>query len=172
MPGPVDKNFPLAYLITFRCYGTWLHGDERGSMDRTRNKYGAPKIPPDESFQKSDRQQAKHAAITLNRKQRIVVAAAVREVCDQRNYRLRALNVRTNHVHAVVSATEKPESMLQAFKAYSTRALRTARLLAKEVKPWARHGSTIYLWKEADVARAVAYVVFEQGDEMFTRTDD
>jgi len=24
-----DYNlFPLAYLITIRCYGTWLHGDE------------------------------------------------------------------------------------------------------------------------------------------------
>ena len=22
-----DNEFPLAYLITFRCYGTWLHGD-------------------------------------------------------------------------------------------------------------------------------------------------
>jgi len=23
-------DFPLAYLITFRCYGTLLHGDKRG----------------------------------------------------------------------------------------------------------------------------------------------
>src|ERR1043166_8794893 len=27
-------NFPLAYLITVRCYGTWLHGDDRLSVDR------------------------------------------------------------------------------------------------------------------------------------------
>ena len=26
-----DTDTPLAYLITFRSYGTWLHGDERGS---------------------------------------------------------------------------------------------------------------------------------------------
>ena len=30
-----DNEFPLAYLITFRCYGTWLHGDERGSYRRS-----------------------------------------------------------------------------------------------------------------------------------------
>ena len=24
---------PLAYLITFNTYGTWLHGDRRGSVD-------------------------------------------------------------------------------------------------------------------------------------------
>jgi hypothetical protein len=29
-----DTDIPLAYLITFRCYGTWLHGDKRGSIDR------------------------------------------------------------------------------------------------------------------------------------------
>src|SRR5438093_13756827 len=28
-----DTDLPLGYLITFRCYGTWLHGDERGSID-------------------------------------------------------------------------------------------------------------------------------------------
>jgi hypothetical protein len=33
-----NTNLPLAYLITFRCYGTWLHGDERGSVDRFRNQ--------------------------------------------------------------------------------------------------------------------------------------
>src|SRR2546426_7242807 len=25
-----DRSSPIGYLITFRCYGTWLHGDERG----------------------------------------------------------------------------------------------------------------------------------------------
>jgi len=26
-----------AYLITFTTYGTWVHGDERGSVDREHN---------------------------------------------------------------------------------------------------------------------------------------
>ena len=26
-------KFPLAYLITWTTYGTWLHGDDRGSFD-------------------------------------------------------------------------------------------------------------------------------------------
>src|ERR1700747_68137 len=32
-------DIPLAYLITFRCYGTSLHGDEQGSIDRHQNQY-------------------------------------------------------------------------------------------------------------------------------------
>ena len=55
-----------------------------------------------------------------------------------------------------------PEPILSKFKSYSTRALRAQRLLGNEIKPWARHGSTIYLWKEEDVARAVDYVVLGQ----------
>ena len=39
-----DDHTALAYLITFRCYGTWLHGDSRGSVDRFHNRYGAPLI--------------------------------------------------------------------------------------------------------------------------------
>lgn len=35
-----DTDTPLAYLITFRTYGTWLHGDERGSVDKNHNKFG------------------------------------------------------------------------------------------------------------------------------------
>ncbi len=42
-----EDHTPLAYLITFRCYGTWLHGNDKGSIDRHHNRYGAPLIPPD-----------------------------------------------------------------------------------------------------------------------------
>ena len=42
-----DNDFPLAYLITFRCYGTWLHGDKRGSYRRnSRLLTGVSPIPP------------------------------------------------------------------------------------------------------------------------------
>jgi hypothetical protein len=30
-----DTEIPLAIFFTFRCYDTWLHGDERGAVDRT-----------------------------------------------------------------------------------------------------------------------------------------
>jgi hypothetical protein len=45
-----DTDIPLAYLITFRCYGTWLHGDERGSIDRFHNRYKSPYIAPNQRW--------------------------------------------------------------------------------------------------------------------------
>ena len=166
-----DNEFPLGYLITFRCYGTWLHGDTRGSMDRRHNVYGSPKLAANAHLESSDSSQRKHSPIILDSEQRKVVKTAVRRVCEHRKYLLRAINVRTNHAHAVVSAMQKPEPILDAFKSYSTRALRQAGLLSPAVKPWARHGSTIYLWKERDVAKAIEYVMLGQGDELF-RLDD
>jgi len=167
-----DNEFPLAYFISFRCYGTWLHGDPRGSMDRKHNVYGTSKITPNSRLLRSDTKQLQHPPFNLDARARPVVEKALREVCDHRKYILRAINIRTNHVHIVVTALRKPEPVLIAFQAYSTRALRKEGLNSPGVKPWARHGSTIYLWKERDVAKAIEYVLFGQGDDLFRLDDD
>ena len=162
-----DNEFPLAYFISFRTYGTWLHGDERGSVDRRyHNKYGTPKITPSQRLVDAERKLLKHPPLTLDAYQRPVVEAAIREVCNHRGYKLHAINVRTQHVHTVVSAQSKPEPILQAFQSYATRKLREKGLLSSKVKPWSRHGSTPYLWKEKHVAAAIDYVVNGQGDEL------
>jgi hypothetical protein len=41
-----EDHTPVGYLITFRSYGTWLHGDRRGSVDRLHRIYGTPRLPP------------------------------------------------------------------------------------------------------------------------------
>jgi len=160
-----DNEFPLAYLITIRCYGTWFHGDERLSVDRHGfNTYGAPRRVPNEKLEKRMRQNVKQTAILLDDNQREVVRGAIAEVCKYRGYDLKAINVTTNHAHAVVSAQSKPEPIINAFKSYSTRKLREAGLLGVEMRPWARGRSRRYLWKPRHVSRAIDYVLYEQGD--------
>jgi len=141
-------------------------------MDRKNNVYGTSKIAPNRPFRMSDAKQLKHQPVTLNARQRHVVEEAIREVCEHRPYVLRAINARTNHVHTVVTAMQDPEPVLDAFKAYATRALRMTRLLSAKVNPWGRHGSTVYLWKEKDVAKAIEYVMLGQGDDLFRLDDD
>jgi REP element-mobilizing transposase RayT len=161
-----NNEFPLAYLITFRCYGTWLHGDERGSYRRSPGVIpGVLRIPPRPRLKQAEVKQLAHRPVRLNKNQRATVERAVREVCLHRKYGLRVINVRSNHAHAVVSALSDPEPILDAFKSYSTRALRETALLGKNIRPWARHGSTIYLWKERDVEKAVEYVLLGQDRE-------
>ena len=160
---------PLAYLITFRCYGTWLHGDARGSSDRCgHNVYGMPGIAPTPALEKADAARLRHAPVLLDAARRDAIEAAIREVCASRSFRLYAINVRTNHVHAVTAAACRPERVMNDFKSYSTRKLRQRDLLPEGFKLWSRHGSTRYLWKPRHVEAATNYVLYGQGDELPT----
>ena len=161
-----DRSHPLAYLITVRTYGTWLHGDQRGSVHRRIDDgMFVPESNRAKGLYKSDLSMRKGDAFVLTKDQREIVAEAIEEVCRYRNVALLGLNVRSNHFHAVPAAAGKPEPLMTAFKAYATRALRAKYGGAIE-KVWARHGSTRYLWTEEQVGNAVSYVKFEQGDHM------
>jgi REP element-mobilizing transposase RayT len=157
------SHTPLAYFITFRCYATWLHGDERGSTDRHRNQYGSPKIPTSPSWLGVNARTLKHPPVTLDAARRRAVDEAIHETCDVRGWQLRACNVRTNHVHTVVSARCEPERVLTAFKANATRRMREASCWTHDYSPWAQGGSKRYLWTESSVRSAIAYVVEGQG---------
>jgi REP element-mobilizing transposase RayT len=89
---------------------------------------------------------------------------AVREVCRYQDWRLHAAHVRSTHVHVVATASIASELMLGKFKAYASRALNRER--GRLEKRWAHHGSTIYLWRAADVHDAVEYVYARQGAPM------
>ena len=164
-----ERSVAKGYLITFRCFGTWLHGDDRGSVDRRfYNRFGTPKIEPDSEQVLRKANQRKHEPFFLGEKERAIVEHAIKEVCDYRGYGLFALNVRTNHVHAVTSNSGLPERMMEGFKAYATRALRANGLVEQGQRPWSRHGSTRYLWTDEHVSQAIDYVVNGQGDELPT----
>ncbi|MGI8469653.1 MAG: transposase [Pyrinomonadaceae bacterium] len=162
-----DTDIPLAYLITFRCYGSWLHGDERGSVDRFNNQYESPHIAPNKVWQEYSAQQLKSEVVILNSKQRKAAEEAIREVCDYRNWFLRAINVRTNHVHTVISiGAAKPERALNDFKSYATRRMRKNGCWLSENTPWADRGSKLRLWNERSIDLAIDYVINGQGDEL------
>ena len=161
-----DTDTPLAYFLTFRTYGTWLHGDYRGSVHRFHNVYGTPYIPPNQLRHRYNRQRLKTPPLLLSGAQRHAVEYAVNETCLIRRWSLLAINVRTNHVHAVVAAEEDPERILSALKANATRQLRQDGLWLHDFSPWAGKGSKRNLWNEQSVTRAVEYVLYGQGDEL------
>jgi REP element-mobilizing transposase RayT len=163
-----ERSIALAYLITFRCYGTWLHGDERGSVGRRggTNIFGRSKITPNETLRQIDRRSLTRRPFELRAADRRIVENAIREVCSVREYLLYAINVRTNHGHLVVSNSGNVERMMDSFKAYSTKALRAANRIDSSTKPWSRHGSTKYLWTQNHIERAVEYVMNGQGGDL------
>jgi REP element-mobilizing transposase RayT len=162
-----DTDIPLAYFITFRCYGTWLHGDERGSIDRYHKRYKSPYIPPNEKWQQHNMHTLKGEPVSLNAARRESIAKAIRATCSWRNWLLRAINVRTNHVHLVVSIGDtKPDRALNAFKANATRQMRQDGCWLQSSSPWADKGSNRHLWNERSIERAIDYVIVGQGNEL------
>ena len=162
-----DTEIPLGYLITFRCYGTWLHGDTRGSIDRFHNRYKSSYIPPNKRWHERNAHVLVGRPVLLGAFQRKSVENAIRETCRFRTWHLHALNVRTNHIHIVVSiGSIKPERALSAFKANATRQMREDGAWQNESSPWAEKGSKRYLWTEQSIAKAMAYVINGQGDDL------
>lgn len=152
------------YLITFRTRGTWLHGDPRGSVDPRHNTLGEPLIAPNPRLVQRDRERMASAPVVLDETDRSAVDAAIRSVCNHRRWTLHALHVRTNHVHAIVTAPVRPERVMHAFKAWSTRRLVEAGRRMQGAKTWARHGSTRWLNTDASFDAACRYVMEEQGN--------
>jgi REP element-mobilizing transposase RayT len=162
-----DTDVPLAYFISFRTYGTWLHGDERGSIDRHNNAYGTPKIPANEHWESISTNRMNTGAFFLNADCRSAVEEAIKETCDVRGWLLRAINIRTNHGHAVVDNPGRPaKDILAALKANATRQLRERGLIAGDLSPWAAKGSMRNLWNEQSIWNAVQYTLNGQGGDL------
>lgn len=151
--------FPQAYFITWSTYGTRLHGDPRGTVDRNHNLYGHPRLHTDKTRRANEQHELNGDPVILTHAQRAAVDTAIREHAEFKSWPIHALNVRTNHVHVVCGAKEPPEKVMNAFKAYATRRLRTDKLIGADAKIWTRHGSTKYLWDGAGQHEAVDYVI-------------
>ncbi len=163
---------PLGYLLTFTCYGTWLHGDERGSVDRYNNSFEADRVSPSISREEYVQHfRMGHSPFKLDAEERAIVHHSISETCDRPWWTLHSLNVRTNHVHAVVTGDELPNPMGTAFKAWATRRLKEAALIERGTKVWTRGGSTPYLWTEENVAAAILYVSEGQGPSLVSPED-
>lgn len=162
---PIYSN-ALGYLITFTTYGTWLHGDKRGSVDRDHNIPGTPQVDADARRVRHEVALLKNPPVLLSAERRALVHRTILEVCERRDWTLHALNVRSNHVHVVVSAPESPERVMNDLKSWATRGLVAAGLIQHGTAVWTRHGSTRYLWKPQHLAAGCQYVCEHQGSDL------
>ena len=154
----------MNYFITFRTYGTWLHGDERGAVDKQHNGVGQEVLPPHRGLERAMLQALQHDKVLLDAACRACVERTIREVARYRGWEIRTLSVQTNHVHVVVNADAKPEKVMSDFKAYATRRLREAQLTPFKGDVWSSHGSTRYLKTPESIRSACQYVAENQAD--------
>lgn len=158
-----ETAIPLAYFITFTSYGTWLHGEKPTSVDRLNNTPGTDFLSFNSKRSYLVKKQMSETPYFLDELRRRIVLQAIMEVCSYRQWVLLAAHVRSNHVHCVIHAISQPEQIMNTIKSYASRHLNKAKLDSDRVSRWTRHGSTRYLWKEAEVEATIQYVVHEQG---------
>lgn len=154
---------PLAYLLTWTCYGTWLHGDDRGSVDADHNAPETSFLPPNLERQLTRSAALQSPPVRLDDAKRRIVHATVVAHCNHRHWTLHALNVRTNHVHVVVSCDVPPERAMAELKAWTTRRLREAGHFDPHDDVWTEGGSRRYVWNSEHLRRAIDDVTEYQG---------
>ena len=164
--GVLAFNAPKAFLFTFTPHGTRLHGDARGSVDKFHNEYGGEFVAPDERFEAMRCDDLAEDPLLISPAMRGVIEDTIEQHCDFREWHLFAYNVRTNHVHVVVSASGDPDRMLTDLKAYLTRVLRKATAIGDRKRVWAEGGSKRHLYTDDAVRRACEYVYLAQGPDL------
>jgi REP element-mobilizing transposase RayT len=153
-------SLPLAYFITWTCRGQRLHGDERGTVDRSHNTPGSPYLATDPGREELARQAMVGDPVLLSPPMIPLVSTSIVSLCEERVWRLLACNVRPTHVHVVLNCRgqSSPERAMSQLKARATFALREAGLANATSKLWTRHGSTRWINHESGLIAAIAYV--------------
>jgi REP element-mobilizing transposase RayT len=155
------------FFITFTSYGTWLHGNERGSWNRKADALQDWFIPVDPALEEIMRKRMTHPPMTLTGPMRKCVREAIAQHCKFKGWKMHAINVRTNHVHVVVTAPDDTAArVLNAMKARATLMLRQNKLVDADRPIWTERGSKIPLDNEQGFYGAIHYVKHGQGPDL------
>ena len=148
------------YFLTWTTYGSHLPGDPRGSVDKQHNIPGTPRLKPHRRRYAANRAQLKSSPVRFSPAQRNLLDNTIREHCLFRHWLLHALNVRTNHVHIVVTADASPSDVMGKLKSRCSRRLRELDPHLSRI--WTTHGSTRWLNTNETVMAAIRYVLHHQ----------
>ena len=149
------------WLLTWTTYGTWLPGDDRGSVVDSRphrqNIPGSPYLSPQLDIHQRARTVQAGPSVYLSAEQAAVALTQFHETATYRGWFLHAAAVMRNHVHLVVGVPgdPEPETLLRDFKSYASRAINTRWPKPASGTWWTASGSTRKL---SDVPAAVQYV--------------
>lgn len=152
-----NTDEPIAYLITWTAYGTWLPGDERGWNQRGQAEIQAPNA----QYLKSAKARMKESPFLLTKPDQEVVENTIRKHCNIRKWTLHAVSARSNHIHVVVTAPDyDPVTVTEQFKAWCTRKLKPS--YQKRDRFWTDRASRRWINHEDDLDAAVIYVLEAQ----------
>jgi len=145
-----------------------MHGNTEGSVDRSHNRYRGPLAKSSPRRLAAELSLMNQPPYQMDQPRRRALLEAIISRCNQGDWGLLAAHVRSNHVHVIVQAQEKPEFVMTQLKSAASRRLNDLGFDDKTRKRWARHGSTRTLFNDESVQQSIRYVIDGQGEPMST----
>jgi len=139
---------PLAFHITFGTYGSRLHGDERGTVERRRNKPGDPIVGRDDDWRRVEAARLKFDPRLLGRPQRGVIEGILPAICKKGGWTFHIAAARPDHVHLLLTAQPGAESDVtrRLVKRWLSEELSKRWPLAAGERWWSVGGSVKWVW--------------------------
>jgi REP element-mobilizing transposase RayT len=168
-----------SWLLSNTTYGTWLPGDERGSVTSVRDRRpgeavgpsrlehdlpGEPWEEPIAGLNRCARELMRGPPIYLTLPQAEALLDQLQETASHRGWTLRAVAIMANHFHIVVQVEgdPSPKKILADFKAYATRTLSERFGSPASETWWTTKGSKRKLPNDQAVNAAIHYVLYKQ----------
>jgi REP element-mobilizing transposase RayT len=149
---------PLGYFLSWGTYGTRLHGDRRGTVDREQNEYGDPVLGFDADRWEREKGRLKFPPVVLSREQRRFAEEMIPHVCTQGSWTYHTCAAAPDHVHVVLTSTFDPSTIRRLMKRWLGQELSNQWPQARGATWWAEDGSIRWLVDESYFQNAIDYV--------------
>ncbi len=150
--------WPIAYHITFGTYGTRLHGDPRGSVDRRQNSPGDPIIGANDRWQRYEEAELRFPPLYLIADQQNHVETATPVICEELGWEHHINACQPDHLHSLISADADGKVARKLLKRRLTQSLAEKWPLDDGRRWWARGGSVKSVWDEEYFQRVYDYI--------------
>ncbi len=141
---------PIAYMMTWTTYGSWLQGDERGYVKDGRI------FEANKSLNQANKFLMKYPEVNLSLLQRNIIEDALRKEAFTLGQEIYAMSIGVNHIHLAVSFSDiYPEAAMSHYKNASRLEIQRAGFVGKL---WTRGFSKRYCFDEQQLNAIIDYV--------------
>jgi len=158
---------PLAYHITFGTYGTRLHGDPRGTVDRLHNKHGDPIIGQNNDWLAIESANLTGKPVVFDQPVRVGIEQVINSVCERGGWECHAGACQSNHVHVLLTSSDDSKLTRRLLKRWLSECLNDeyGSESSESGRWWAKGGSIKWVWDEIYFANVKRYIKRQRATE-------
>jgi REP element-mobilizing transposase RayT len=149
---------PLAYFISWGTYGTRLHGDPRGTVDRDHNERGTPVLGFDPIRWEREKGLLKFPPVFFTREQMRFAESVIPEICERGHWNYLTCAAGPDHVHAVLDFPFDPKAVRGLLKRWLGQELSNQWRLPAGATWWAESGSIRWAYEQDYLRNILNYV--------------